>query len=579
MTHERYSLPLVIAVTGHRDLLEAECPEISKRIGTLFDELQSKYPDTPLCVMSPLAEGADILVAEVAIEKGIELIVPLPKPKEDYLADFKSEDNKKKFKSLCQQASDVFELRFDQLPVPGDIHPDRWASDSPYVNLGIYLSAHCHMLIAIWDGNPSEHLGGTAQVVRFHQDDIMPGLWPTSLATQKMLIDDESDLVFHIVCSRKNKGHSPAQGLKPLDWFWFSKDEDQPYSKELPAQHEFIFQQTAEFSQDAQRFAQQIHDEAYSLMPEPPLPEMPEGLKRIDHLFSIADWLAIHYQKKTLRRLRAVHLLVFLMGFMFILYSDFESNQIYLFVFLALFTVAAAMQYYAKRNCWQRKHLDYRTLAEGLRVQFYWAAAGVISEHRWKFAHDAYLQNQNPEFGWIRNVMRVAGIHCDAWPKNSTEGIQFANAEWVGDTDSGQLSYFRAKANERIRMNRLTELLGRISLAISVLVVFIFLFWGGALDGELADILTVIMGVSLLLFGVREGYAYATAIKELIKQYEFMLRIYDNAYKRLSQTKDEAQQRQILLALGQSALDEHADWILMHRERSLDEGEIWRMGS
>ena len=34
-----------------------------------------------------------------------------------------------------------------------------------------------------------------------------------------------------------------------------------------------------------------------------------------------------------------------------------------------------------------------------------------------------------------------------------------------------------------------------------------------------------------------------------------------------------------LSALGGSALDEHAEWILMHRDRAVDHSEIWRMGS
>jgi hypothetical protein len=58
-----------------------------------------------------------------------------------------------------------------------------------------------------------------------------------------------------------------------------------------------------------------------------------------------------------------------------------------------------------------------------------------------------------------------------------------------------------------------------------------------------------------------------------------MLRIFDNAHRRLSAVTSSDEKRQILSALGQSALDEHSDWILMHRERSLDESEIWRMGA
>ena len=87
------------------------------------------------------------------------------------------------------------------------------------------------------------------------------------------------------------------------------------------------------------------------------------------------------------------------------------------------------------------------------------------------------------------------------------------------------------------------------------------------------------MGTLLLLFAVREGYAYATAEKELIKQYDYMLGIYENASRRISQSGSLKEEHQILNALGQSALNEHSNWILMHRERSPDKGEIWRMGS
>jgi hypothetical protein len=87
------------------------------------------------------------------------------------------------------------------------------------------------------------------------------------------------------------------------------------------------------------------------------------------------------------------------------------------------------------------------------------------------------------------------------------------------------------------------------------------------------------MGAMLLLVAIRQGYAFSTGEKELIKQYEFMLRIFDNSKRRLDKAENDSERRQVLRALGGSALDEHAEWILMHRDRSLDQGEIWRMGS
>lgn len=161
----------------------------------------------------------------------------------------------------------------------------------------------------------------------------------------------------------------------------------------------------------------------------------------------------------------------------------------------------------------------------------------------------------------------------------SPSGLDFVLNEWIGDADSGQLGYFSKKSAERIKRNKITERLGVASLLTSVGVVLVFIFAGGDLPDGWFNPLMVLMGAMLLLYGIRQGYAYATAEKDLIKQYEFMLRIFHNARQRLDKAENSVEQRQILMALGGSALDEHAEWILMHRDRSIDESEIWRMSN
>ena len=89
--------------------------------------------------------------------------------------------------------------------------------------------------------------------------------------------------------------------------------------------------------------------------------------------------------------------------------------------------------------------------------------------------------------------------------------------------------------------------------------------------------LVFVMGVVLLGIGVRQAYAQATAEKELIKQYEFMHRIFHNARRRIDAAEDDAERRRILKLLGDASLEEHAEWILMHRERSIDQKEIVRL--
>jgi hypothetical protein len=89
--------------------------------------------------------------------------------------------------------------------------------------------------------------------------------------------------------------------------------------------------------------------------------------------------------------------------------------------------------------------------------------------------------------------------------------------------------------------------------------------------------LTYLLGLLLLTIGVRQSYAKNTAEAELIKQYDFMHRIFSNAHRRILAAGHDTERRRILKILGDSALEEHAQWILMHRERSIDQHEIVKL--
>ncbi|MDH3531720.1 MAG: hypothetical protein OEO82_02260 [Gammaproteobacteria bacterium] len=578
MSPDGIRLPLVIGVTGHRDLREEEIPAIKARVRDLFSDFKERYPQRGLRLLSPLAEGADRLVAEEAIRLGLDLAVVMPMPRDIYYTEFSDEQSIEEFEALYDKAVDVYELPIARNGTLDSISRPGRPRDLQYAQGGVFLSAHCHILLALWDGKTSGQLGGTAQVVRFHHHDIMPGYTMRSVATQQMLIDDESDLIYHIVCSRDGPDGAPAAEFEPLQCWWFTNDRHNPRMATLPPQHELIFARSSEFSEDSARFEERIPAESYPLLTDDDAERLPRGVGTINHAFCISDWLAIYFQKRTLWMLRLTHVLAFLMGFMFILFSDLRTQEIYMIAFLAFFAIAAGAQTYAKRKGWHRKYLDYRTLAEGLRVQFYLSAAGIISDNESKFTHDNFLQTQDPELGWIRNVMRVAGTRCDADQAITKEGLEFTLREWIGDENAGQLGYYRRKAAQWVKRNRNTERLSMLSLFTSVIVILVILVGGSRLGDAIIDPLFVLMGSMLLAYGVRQGYALSTAEKELIKQYDFMMRVFENAKRRLDLAEDDNEIRQVLRALGGSCLDEHAEWILMHRDRSIDRSDIWHIG-
>ncbi len=80
------------------------------------------------------------------------------------------------------------------------------------------------------------------------------------------------------------------------------------------------------------------------------------------------------------------------------------------------------------------------------------------------------------------------------------------------------------------------------------------------------------MGILPLVAGVREAYAHKKADKEVIKLFEFMHRIFRSAARRLADAETEETKLDVLKELGRAALDEHAEWIFMHRERPLELG-------
>ncbi|MEQ8956241.1 MAG: hypothetical protein RL120_19085, partial [Gammaproteobacteria bacterium] len=475
---------------------------------------------------------------------------PLPMPSELYRQEFSTAEALQNFDRLIAAANLVFELNQDPIDdEPGQVDLPG-VGRSAYAQLGIFLSAHCHVLLAIWDGKTTAEIGGTSQVVHFHHNDYMPGVTEKISAAQRDLADDESDLVFHVVCSRNRANGDPPPELKVLDWYWYSKDPLIPLSKEIPDQHRKIFLRGSEFSEDAKRNYHRIQAEKQTLVSEQARQELPESVSSIDRLFGIADWLAVYYKKLTIRTLLATHVAAFLMGLMFLLYSDFETRPLFMALFLLFFGCAAMTHWFARRQAWHRKYLEYRTLAEGLRVQFYWAAAGIRNEAKWRFAHDSYLQTQDPEFGWIRHVMRVAGTRYDAQPTRTDFGLDYAIREWVGGGAQGQLGYYKKVATDRMRKDVITKLFDRTSLLVSGAAVVVFLSIGSSLSEKQFTILFLIMGTTLLLYAIREGYSYATAVRELIKQYEFMLRIFDSAHRRLSDANDADVKRQVLMALG-----------------------------
>ncbi len=160
---------LTVGVTGHRmdrltpvraiaarvrvDRALAHIADVAR---TLAAEGKDWFAPAPpeLRLISALAEGADRLCADSALEQGYHLDVALPFPSHIYAEDFPTDASRDAYEALKARASTLLEL-------PGE----RAQADAAYSLVGGAIIAASDILIAIWNGEGSGGRGGTGDVV------------------------------------------------------------------------------------------------------------------------------------------------------------------------------------------------------------------------------------------------------------------------------------------------------------------------------------------------------------------------------------------------------------------------------
>ncbi len=543
-------LPIVIGVTGHRHLREADLPGYRARIVEFFERLQRRYPATPLRVISALAAGADRLVAQLALDRGHELIVPLPLVPEDYERDFP--DSVAEFRAILGRVppQQVFIW-----PRPTAGNGSKWCEsaaerDRQYQEVGAFVAEQSHILIALWDGVPNETTAGTAAVVALKLGRSTGG----DAAAQTALDPDDSGPVFHVHAVRSG---SDAMASQQAEWL-FPHDND-------AALFHTVCSRIDRFNSEAARkhIRSRVPQAAASLLPGIDIESA--GDRALAMAFACADRLAAHYQRITRGVLRLTLLLAGVMALIFELYAEVLPLRIVPLEYLLCFALLTLILIWHRRRDAQGRYLDYRALAEGLRVQFYWRLAGLTDN-----ASASYLRKQLDELRWIREALRATG----AAPPPSQARPDLALKCWIQD----QAAYYaqRARLHER-RMLRL-ELGARVCVAIGLLAAAsLVVFW--QLLEQLSTLhhwTVLIMGFAPIGAALWEAYGERSGARTQANQYARFAAIFQRAERFIARLELEPAtparregELMLLRELGREALIENADWVLLLRDRPI----------
>jgi hypothetical protein len=134
-----------VGVTGHRQLPEMARTHAEQTIASMLRGLAA-----PVVGLSSLAEGADQIFADVLLRGGGTLHAVLPCW--GYAGTF-GEIGRQNYQRLLGAARSVTTLAYAK--------PSEEAFDAA----GQYIAEPCDLLIAVWDGQPAQGKGGTADAV------------------------------------------------------------------------------------------------------------------------------------------------------------------------------------------------------------------------------------------------------------------------------------------------------------------------------------------------------------------------------------------------------------------------------
>ncbi len=333
----------------------------------------------------------------------------------------------------------------------------------------------------------------------------------------------------------------------------------------------------------ASKLADQIEKSKKDLFSGPELEGMPAELRLTRKYFGLADTLALRFQLKTRRTLLAVLALTFLVALVLKVSPLLASYEL-LFDSLYLSSLVAAfgLYYTARRGEYQNKYQDYRALAEGLRVRFFWGLAGLTDS-----VADRYLRMQGSELDWIRSAIRTwniptaeqSGDACFEEEAEPRHMMSLVLDHWVED----QHAYFAETARRNgLRLKRLRRLANVLFGVGVVWTVFEIikppLRWVPVVTPSAAwqgftYCLTIALGLTPIVGVLLFSYVRTSALAENAKQYGRMSTLFANAqhclseYLRMDRHVDAVS---VIRELGQEALAENGAWVFLHRQRPID---------
>lgn len=285
------------------------------------------------------------------------------------------------------------------------------------------------------------------------------------------------------------------------------------------------------------------------------------SLKKIDEMFGAADVLSIKNSKNHKNNLLITSILASLLVLFFVIYEAAEQHYM---IFPCLVLIALLFYNYKKsrKQKAHEKYLEYRLLAETLRVHYFLTIAKVKTP----------VYNILPWFlhravPWIREVLK------ELPEPQLSEKRPIINC-WI---EKQEEYHNTAHVNTRAKKEK-DDRIEKIALAITISgyvaagIFELYLFLKFPLDGEITHLiracLKIIIGIGTVITFFLGNYYGTISLSSKIEEHRRMSQVYQKSKNRILQQGDETEE--LLVHLAREFLIENATWYAHQKENKIE---------
>jgi hypothetical protein len=540
-------IPITIGIVGHIDAITTNHHKL--QIERLFKDLVSAYPNSPLCLFSSLAEGADRFVASIFLDlkehnkdlgDKFELIVPMPFESEEYKNDF-NEESYKEFDNLLKKAKRKFCTACDGEKIDRAQH---------YLDTGKFVADSSLILLALWDGQEGKK-GGTSDIVNYKRKGDVSNVEESTF--------EYEGSVFVLGCDRYGCAGQSSEIPKKDSVLSLETVLKDPAIKEALEKIEEINSDYLKINQEAIINSQSL------LVSNPGDADFPQ--KSILTWYSILDTLSLRFHKRYMLIIFGLFATGLFIVFSLAIYTNLWLNKSVLAITMGLLILAGSIYFYSRITKDHTKYLYNRTLAEALRIQYYWNVAGINQN-----VSDYILRIHRKEFIWVEHILSsLYGISFNKKPISS-EAINNLTNNWI----KNQADFFDSSIRKMTQKLARYRLVSNISFIVAfVLLLSIFLLEQFYVVNNYMNYLQVFIATLLSIFALIRAFIQITGYGQLLNQYDLMYILYNKAKAQINyinstlheSVEQHAYLKELFFIIGKEALIENGNWYLIIKEK------------